>query len=57
MKKKNSCFGVLEFDFKFFKNFKSTTHEPIEQHRLNDEYYDRIEAIQFTMNHGVKFTK
>ena len=30
---------------------QKATHEPSGQHRLNDEYYDRIEAIQFTMNH------
>ena len=24
---------------------------PSIQHKLNDEYYDRVEAIQFTMRH------
>ena len=24
---------------------------PSRQHKLNDEYYDRVEAIQFTMRH------
>ena len=27
------------------------THIPSGQHILNEEYYERIEAIQFTMNH------
>ena len=26
-------------------------HIPSAQHRLDEEYYDRIDAIQFTMNH------
>ena len=30
---------------------KKASHEPSGQHALNKEYYDRIEAIQFTMNH------
>ena len=30
---------------------KKASHEPSGQHALNEEYYDRIEAIQFTMNH------
>ena len=30
---------------------QKATHEPSGQHILNEEYYDRIEAIQFTMNH------
>ena len=30
---------------------QKASHEPSGQHVLNDEYYDRIEAIQFTMNH------
>ena len=30
---------------------QEATHKPSGQHILNKEYYDRIEAIQFTMNH------
>ena len=30
---------------------QSATHIPSGQHALNEEYYARIEAIQFTMNH------
>ena len=30
---------------------QKATHEPSGQHILNEEYYNRIEAIQFTMNH------
>ncbi len=47
------CFGVLGnliLNFSKILNQKAT-HEPSGQHRLNEEYYDRIEAIQFTMNH------
>ena len=52
-KKKIPCFGVLGnliLNFSKILNQKAT-HEPSGQHILNDEYYDRIEAIQFTMNH------
>ena len=47
------CFGVLGnliLNFSKILNQKAT-HEPSGQHVLNEEYYDRIEAIQFTMNH------
>ena len=47
------CFGVLGnliLNFSKILNQKAT-HEPSGQHILNEEYYDRIEAIQFTMNH------
>ena len=47
------CFGVLGnliLNFSKILNQKAS-HEPSGQHALNDEYYDRIEAIQFTMNH------
>ena len=47
------CFGILGnliLNFSKILNQKAT-HEPSGQHTLNDEYYDRIEAIQFTMNH------
>ena len=30
---------------------QKASHQPSGQHVLNDEYYKRIEAIQFTMNH------
>ena len=52
-KKKIPCFGVLGnliLNFSKILNQKAT-HEPSGQHILNEEYYDRIEAIQFTMNH------
>jgi len=51
--KKIPCFGVLGnliLNFSKILNQKAS-HEPSGQHALNDEYYDRIEAIQFTMNH------
>ncbi|MDB2617456.1 kinase/pyrophosphorylase [Candidatus Pelagibacter bacterium] len=51
--KKMPCFGVLGnliLNFSKILNQKAS-HEPSGQHVLNDEYYDRIEAIQFTMNH------
>jgi regulator of PEP synthase PpsR (kinase-PPPase family) len=47
------CFGVLGdliLNFSKVLNQKAS-HEPSGQHILNEEYYDRIEAIQFTMNH------
>ena len=47
------CFGVLGnliLNFSKILNQKAN-HEPSGQHVLNEEYYDRIEAIQFTMNH------
>jgi regulator of PEP synthase PpsR (kinase-PPPase family) len=47
------CFGVLGnliLNFSKILNQKAS-HEPSGQHVLNDEYYERIEAIQFTMNH------
>ena len=51
--KKIPCFGVLGnliLNFSKILNQKAS-HEPSGQHVLNDEYYERIEAIQFTMNH------
>ena len=47
------CFGVLGnliLNFSKILNQKAS-HEPSGQHVLNEEYYERIEAIQFTMNH------
>jgi len=51
--KKIPCFGVLgNLILNFSKLFnQKASHEPSGQHVLNEEYYDRIEAIQFTMNH------
>jgi len=47
------CFGILGnliLSFSKLLNQKAS-HEPSGQHVLNEEYYERIEAIQFTMNH------
>ena len=52
-KKKIPCFGVLGdliLNFSKILNQKAT-HEPSAQHVLDEDYYKRIEAIQFTMNH------
>ena len=52
-KKKIPCFGVLGnliLSFSKLLNQKAS-HQPSGQYALNDEYYKRIEAIQFTMNH------
>ena len=52
-KKKIPCFGVLNdliLNFSKLLN-KEATHIPSGQHALNEEYYERIEAIQFTMSH------
>jgi len=51
--RKIPCFGVLGdliLNFSKVLNQKAS-HQPSGQHVLNEEYYDRIEAIQFTMNH------
>ena len=41
-----------KFDIKFFKIAKQKAiHKPSAQHVLDDDYYKRIEAIQFTMSH------
>jgi len=53
-KKKNiPCFGLLGdliLNFSKLLNQKAS-HLPSGQHILDDEYYERVEAIQFTMNH------
>ena len=52
-KKKIPCFGVLGdliLSFSKLLNQKAS-HQPSGQHALNEEYYKRIAAIQFTMNH------
>tara|TARA_B100001996_G_scaffold333439_1_gene283072 strand:- start:1422 stop:2246 length:825 start_codon:yes stop_codon:yes gene_type:complete len=47
------CFGVLgDLIISFSKLLnQEASHIPSGQHALNEEYYDRISAIQFTMNH------
>ena len=52
-KVKIPCFGVLDNLILSFSKLlnKKATHVPSGQHILNEEYYNRIEAIQFTMNH------
>ena len=51
--KRIPCFGVLgDLILSFSKILNQrASHEPSGQHVLNEEYYQRIEAIQFTMNH------
>ena len=52
-KKNIPCFGVLGdliLNFTKLLNQKAT-HIPSGQHILDEEYYERVEAIQFTMNH------
>ena len=52
-KYKTPCFSVLGdliINFSKILNQKAS-HLPSGQHTLNEEYYNRIEAIQFTMNH------
>jgi regulator of PEP synthase PpsR (kinase-PPPase family) len=51
--KKIPCFGVLGNLILSFSKLlnQQASHVPSGQHALNEEYYDRIEAIQFTMNH------
>ena len=51
--KKIPCFGVLGdliLSFSKLLNQKAS-HQPSGQYALNDEYYTRIAAIQYTMNH------
>ena len=51
--KKIPCFGVLGdliLSFSKLLNQKAS-HQPSGQYTLDEEYYKRIEAIQFTMNH------
>jgi len=51
--KKIPCFGILGnliLSFSKLLNQKASL-QPSGQHALNDEYYKRIEAIQFTMSH------
>ncbi len=51
--KKIPCFGVLGdliLSFSKLLNQKAS-HQPSGQYALNEEYYERIAAIQFTMSH------
>ena len=53
IEKKIPCFSVLGnliLSFSKLLNQKAS-HVPSGQHALNEEYYERIEAIQFTMAH------
>ena len=52
-KKNIPCFGVLgDLILNFSKLLhQKASHIPSGQHKLNDEYYKKIEAIQFSMNH------
>ena len=52
-KNKVPCFGILGnliLSFSKLLNQKAI-HKPSAQHVLDDDYYKRIEAIQFTMSH------
>ena len=52
-KKKIPCFGILGnliLNFSKLLNQKAS-HTPSAQHVLDEDYYKRIEAIQFTMSH------
>ena len=55
LSKKNSmpCFGVLGELIENFSKIlkKQSLNIPSRQHNLNEEYYERVEAIQFTMRH------
>ena len=53
VRKKIPCFGVLGdliLSFSKLLNQKAS-HQPSGQYAMDEEYYERIEAIQFTMNH------
>ena len=52
-REKIPCFGVLgDLILSFSKLFnQKASRIPSGQHIMNEEYYERIEAIQFTMNH------
>jgi len=52
-KEKIPCFGVLgDLILSFSKLLnQEASHIPSGQHVMNEEYYERIKAIQFTMNH------
>ena len=52
-RKKIPCFEILGDLISNFSKVlnKKATHKPSGQHALDEEYYKRIEAIQFTMEH------
>ena len=52
-KKNIPCFGVLGDLIKSFSKIlnQNALHVPSRQHIMNDDYYRKIDAIQFTMNH------
>ena len=52
-REKIHCFGVLGDVILYFSKLlnKKASHIPSGQHVMNKEYHERIEAIQFTMNH------
>ena len=52
-KKGIPCFGVLGELIENFSKIlnKQSLNIPSRQHKLNEEYYERVEAIQFTMRH------
>ena len=52
-RKKIPCFGALgDLIINFSKLLnQEASHIPSGQHVLDEEYYERVEAIQFTMNH------
>ncbi len=47
------CFGVLDNLIQSFSKIlnQNALHVPSGQHIMNDHYYRKIDAIQFTMNH------
>ena len=47
------CFGVLGDLIQSFSKIlnQDALHVPSRQHIMNDDYYKKIDAIQFTMNH------
>ena len=52
-KEKIPCFGVLGDLIQSFSKIlnQNALHVPSRQHIMNDDYYRKIDAIQFTMNH------
>ena len=52
-KKSVPCFGVLGDLIQSFSKIlnQNALHVPSRQHIMNDDYYRKIDAIQFTMNH------
>ena len=47
------CFGLLDHLIPKFEGIfgQKATHKPSGQHTLNKEYYQKIEAMQFTLQH------